>query len=99
MKWAILCSALVLAGGCNAQTSQQPMKDELGTLRDRWHACVNRSYLSQRGLTLEILADGALLSCKAEEDAMAEFLTKYGFPNVAGMMADVRAGKKAELLR
>jgi hypothetical protein len=94
----VLCFALVLAGACTAQTSQ-PMTDELGGLRDRWHACVNKSYFSQRGITVDQAADAALLSCQREEDAMAAFLTRYGFPNVASMMVDVRTGKTTELLR
>lgn len=98
MRWVALYSALLVSSGCFAQTPREVKEAEIDAMRDRWNACVNKAYLSARGTTLDQLTEAALLACQAEEQAMLESLARYGFPNIDQIAAQVRAGKKAQLV-
>jgi hypothetical protein len=98
MKWVALCSALLVSSGCYAQTPREVKETEIDAMRNRWTACVNKAYLNAPGATLDEVAEGALLACQAEERAMLASLARYGFPNIDQIAAQVRTGKKAQLI-
>jgi hypothetical protein len=98
MKWAVLCFALLGSSGCNAQTAKEALTKEIDAARDRWNACVNKTYLSAPAASLDASAEAALLACQAEERAMLASLERYGFPNVDQIAAQIRTGKKAQLI-